>query len=166
MAASIGYSLFPGGFLLQNNYLRFRGAPPWLLQWLSPRPSFGGFGLSGWNSSRKHRACPGEVSLGNFASTSAWSSGRGRVPSSNRPTWWRYSAWLPSWTCFIYCFRRSGNLSLGQSKNTDEQVKTHTKCASVSEGVEEDTSPAAEPCLLTDLRLLARGMLDSKPTET
>ena len=32
VAASIGCSLFPGGFLFQNHYPRFRGAPSWLLQ--------------------------------------------------------------------------------------------------------------------------------------
>ena len=45
VAASVGCSLFPGGFLFQNHYPRFRGSPLRFLQGLSPRPSFGGFGL-------------------------------------------------------------------------------------------------------------------------
>ena len=31
--AAIGCSLFPGGFLFQNRYPRFRGAPFWFLRW-------------------------------------------------------------------------------------------------------------------------------------
>ena len=45
VAASVGCSLFPGGFLFQNHYPRFGGSPLRFLQGLSPRPSFGGFGL-------------------------------------------------------------------------------------------------------------------------
>ena len=38
--------------------------------------------------------------------------------------------------------------------------------ALIREGAEEDTSPAAEPNLLADLRRLARVMLDSRSTKT
>ena len=46
MVASIGCSFSGTGFLLQNHYPRFRGAPLWPLQDADPTPSFGGFGLS------------------------------------------------------------------------------------------------------------------------
>ena len=45
VVASIGCSFSGTGFLLQNHYPRFRGAPLWPLQDADPTPSFGGFGL-------------------------------------------------------------------------------------------------------------------------
>ena len=42
---AIKCSLFPDGFLFQNHYPRFRGAPSSFFKGLSQRPSLGGFGI-------------------------------------------------------------------------------------------------------------------------
>ena len=83
VAASIGCSLFPGGFLFQNHYPRFRGAPSSFFKGCPQRPSFGGFGFSLWPvSSVNHqaltRAWYGNMSegMGDLNPPGHWSASR------------------------------------------------------------------------------------------